>query len=235
MKVSIIIPTFNEEKHLEMLLPYLQSCNVHCLLEILLVDCGSSDNTVSIAHKYNVRVISTDVKGRAYQMNVAAQHAKGEVLYFVHADTIPPFDFDRLIANNLEADAQAGCFTSIFDWDHPFLRFCNFFSRLPFWFCRGGGQTLFITRDLFTTLNGFDKQMVIMEEYEFIGRVKANTKFSIVKINAVTSARDYRANGPFKLQFVYACVFVLYAFGASQNCMLEFVGRYISKPSKSCG
>lgn len=234
MKVSIIIPTYNEERYLEKLLPYLQQNSTPLLLEIIVVDCGSSDNTVSVALEHNARVISTNIKGRAHQLNVGAQNSDGEILYFVHADTIPPSGFDRLIVDTLDFDTNAGCFTSIFDWDHPFLRFCNFFSRLPFWFCRGGGQTLFVTKKLFMSINGFDEHMKIMEEYEFIGRVKTNTRFSIVKKNAITSARDYRNNGPFRLQFIYACVFILYAVGASQNYMIDFINRHISNSTKSC-
>lgn len=234
MKVSVIIPTLNEEQHLEKLLSYLQKYSADYLVELIIVDCGSTDRTLLIADEHAAKVITTDKKGRAHQMNVAANQAKGDVLYFVHADTMPPAGFDKLIAMNISSENQAGCFTSIFDWNHPFLRFCNFFSRLPFWFCRGGGQTLFVTKKLFNKLNGFDESMTIMEEYEFISRLKAKTRFKIVKRNAITSARDYKQNGAFKLQFIYACVFVLYASGASQDYMRNFVGRYISKPSKSC-
>lgn len=234
MKLSIIIPTYNEEHHLKMLLPYLQNNSSGYLTEIIIVDCGSADKTIDVAREHSAKVIVTDKKGRARQMNLAALEAKGEVLYFVHADTIPPTGFDKLIIDSVKGDRKAGCFTSIFDWDHPFLRFCNFFSRLPFWFCRGGGQTLFVAKHLFNSLQGFDETMTIMEEYELIDRIKANTQFKIIKKNAITSARDYRENGPFKLQFIYACVFVLYALGASQDYMLEFVSRHIAKPSKSC-
>lgn len=234
MQLSIIIPTFNEERHLKMLLPYLRNNSSGYLAEIIIVDCGSSDNTIGVARAHGAKVITTDKKGRARQMNLASLEAKGEVLYFVHADTIPPSGFDKLIIDSIKVGRNAGCFTSIFDWNHPFLRFCNFFSRLPFWFCRGGGQTLFVAKHLFNSLKGFDESMTIMEEYELIDRLKTSTKFKIVKKNAITSARDYRENGPFKLQFIYACVFVLYSLGASQEYMLEFVSRHIAKPSRSC-
>lgn len=234
MQLSIIIPTFNEEKHLQQLLPHLQANSVGYLAEVIVVDCGSTDQTLSVANKHGAEVITTEKKGRSYQMNLAARLAKGKVLYFVHADTIPPFAYDKLIIDSVDKEIEAGCFTSIFDWNHPFLRFCNFFSRLPFWFCRGGGQTLFVTKNLFDALKGFKEDMTIMEEYEFIGRLKKASKFKIVKKNAVTSARDYRVNGPFRLQFIYACVFILYAAGASQEYMINFISKYIHKPSKSC-
>jgi rSAM/selenodomain-associated transferase 2 len=234
MQLSLIIPTFNEEHNLKRLLPYLHNYSSGYMAEIIIVDCGSSDKTIKIAKEYGAKVIVTNQKGRARQMNIASLEAKGEVLYFVHADTIPPSGFDKLIIDSVREGRNAGCFTSIFDWNHPFLRFCNYFSRLPFWFCRGGGQTLFVSKHLFNACKGFDESMIIMEEYELIDRLTTSTKFKIVKRNAITSARDYRANGPFKLQFVYACVFVLYALGASQDYMLDFVGRHIAKPSRSC-
>ena len=227
--ISIIIPTFNEEKNIGDLITYLQRCVKHKPAELLVVDGGSTDSTCEIVKSTGAKLVHAPKPGRSKQMNYAASVATGDILYFVHADTQPPKDFYSAITTQINADNEAGCFTSIFDWNHPFLRFCNFFSRLPFWFCRGGGQTLYVKKSLFNKLNGFDETMILMEEYEFISRLKKASSFAIIKKNAVTSARDYRKNGAVRLQLIYSVVFLMYALGMSQNKMLEFVRKHVQK------
>lgn len=228
--ISVIIPTYNEEDQIDALLSYLKEKDKmgHCL-EYLVIDGGSTDSTVQIAEKRGATVYETALKSRAKQMNLALKYAKGSVLYFVHADTLPPNDFAEQIVKKFNAGFQAGCFTSVFDWNHPFLRFCNFFSRLPFWFCRGGGQTLYVSSSVFHQTGGFNEEMKIMEEYEFINRVKEKAAFKIIKKNAVTSARDYRINGAFRLQFIYAIVFVMYSLKLPQNKILKFLNKHVVK------
>ncbi|MDX1629588.1 MAG: hypothetical protein R3345_12865, partial [Fulvivirga sp.] len=143
--------------------------------------------------------------------------------------TRPPEKFGQYIVQAFQEQKKAGCFTSIFDWNHPFLRFCNFFSRLPFWFCRGGGQTLFVAKSVFQHLGGFDKDMLLMEEYDFISRLRKHSGFTIIKKNAVTSARDYRVNGPYRLQLIYSYVFLLYSLGVPQQNILKFVRKHVNK------
>lgn len=230
MKVSVIIPACNEEKCLQKLIPYLQKeSGKHAVHEIIVADGGSDDHTEVLCKKYGALLVSSAEKGRAVQMNAGAHAASGDVLYFVHADTYPPHAYVDLIIDRLSAKEQAGCFTSIFDWPHPFLRFFNFFSRLPFWFCRGGGQTLFVSRQLFRKLEGYDPQMRIMEEYELISRLRKQTSFAVIRKNAITSARDYRVNGVYRLHLIYAWIFILYAGGASQEKMLAVTRKYVKK------
>ena len=68
-----------------------------------------------------------------------------------------------------------------------------------------------------------------MEEYELISRLRKQTHFSVIRKNAVTSARDYRVNGVYRLHLIYAWVFILYASGASQERMLSFVRKHVKK------
>ncbi len=227
--ISLIIPTYNEAQSIEALIDYLNENKGAVETEIIVVDGGSKDNTVAKATGAGAKVISAPEKGRAVQMNYAVSQAMGDIIYFVHADTKPPKKYAEHIVHALQNGKEAGCFTSIFDWNHPFLRFCNFFSRLPFWFCRGGGQTLYIRKKLFDQLEGFKEDMILMEEYDLISRARKMTTFAIIKKNAVTSARDYRVNGAFRLQFIYSYVFFLYSIGAPQEKMLSVVKKYVNK------
>lgn len=234
MEISIIIPTYNEEANILPLLHFLEEEISGKSAEIIVIDGGSTDATRTRVMETSARFMLSENKGRAFQMNEAAEAAKGDLLYFVHADTRPPVGFYEHLLNAVNNRIKAGCFTSIFDWAHPFLRFCNWFSRLPFWFCRGGGQTLFVNKRLFKHLEGFDTSMMIMEEYDFIERVKEVDRFKVIKENAISSARDYRANGAVRLQMIYAYVFFLYSIGASQEKMVKTIKKHVVKPSKSC-
>jgi len=230
MTISAIIPTLREEHFIEKTLAGLKSrCAAPERLEIIVADGGSDDRTCALARQMGAKVIHCDQASRAIQMNEGAAQAKGEVLYFIHADTLPPCNFDQEIDTVYTKGCPAGCFTSIFDMPHPVLRFFNWFSRLPFWFCRGGGQTLFIERRLFERLKGFDCEMRIMEEYEFIDRIKREAQFSVIPKNAITSARDYRVNGVLRLHLIYAYVFVLYGMGASQKRLLDVLDKRVRK------
>jgi len=227
--ISLIIPTYNEAARITHLIEYLEKEKGTVEMEIIVVDGGSADNTVLVAKQTSAIVLKSPRKGRAAQMNYGVEQAKGEVIYFVHADTKPPSQFDNHIDEVINSGKQVGCFTSIFDWNHPFLRFCNIFSRLPFWFCRGGGQTLFIKKNLFQKLGGFNESMTLMEEYDLISRARKSAAFTIIKKNAITSARDYKVNGAFRLQLIYTYVFFLYAIGASQDKMLSVVRKHVVK------
>lgn len=230
MDLSIIIPTLNEEEQIGSLITYLRkNAGKSITPQVIVADAGSHDKTKEIARDQGAEVLNVAQMSRAVQMNSAEKSASGELLYFVHADTKPPVGYGAHIMAAVEKGHKAGCFTSIFDWNHPFLRFCNAFSRLPFWFCRGGGQTLFVTKEIFRELVGFDEGMILMEEYDFISRVRRKTNFAIIKKNAITSARDYRLNGAFRLQLIYSYVFFLYATGASQEKMLQVVQRFVKK------
>ncbi|MGB3182361.1 MAG: TIGR04283 family arsenosugar biosynthesis glycosyltransferase [Cyclobacteriaceae bacterium] len=230
MKISIIIPTYNEEEHLAKLLDTIrQNAKPDTLQEVIVCDGGSQDRTLEIAREAGVRVLESPRKGRSAQMNYAAEQAGGEVLHFIHADCLPPKDFTWWILYKLRPGVQAGCFMSKFDLPHWFLRLGNYFSFLPFWFCRGGGQTLFITADLFQKLGGYDESMVLMEEYDLIARIKEHTRFRVIRRFVITSARDYRVNGPMRLQLTYIRVFKMYSRGATQQEMIDFVKSRVRK------
>ncbi|RZL06730.1 MAG: glycosyltransferase, partial [Hymenobacter sp.] len=94
MTVSIIIPTYNEAEAITDLLGYLgQATASELALEILVVDGGSTDATVRLAQQAGAIVLASPRKGRAAQLNHGAQQARGEVLYFLHADSYPPPGF----------------------------------------------------------------------------------------------------------------------------------------------
>ena len=95
MKISIIIPVFNEEIFLPKLIDYLLKIqNPEFTNEIIVVDSGSEDKTLEVLETYSKIIILKSKKSRAIQMNIGAKQATSEILYFLHCDTFPPINFD---------------------------------------------------------------------------------------------------------------------------------------------
>ena len=106
-KISIIIPTLNESQNIKATLASTQMSNN---VEVVVVDAGSEDNTVEIVESLGVKVITGD-KNRARQMNIGAMNASGEILLFLHADTLLPADFDIMVREALQDHSTvAGAF-----------------------------------------------------------------------------------------------------------------------------
>ena len=85
MTISIIIPTFNEEKTISKLLNSIQAAWNDSILEVLIIDSpNSTDNIESLKFENNIRFIKSSKPGRAIQMNLGAKIAKGDIFYFVH-------------------------------------------------------------------------------------------------------------------------------------------------------
>jgi glycosyltransferase involved in cell wall biosynthesis len=178
--------------------------------EIICVDGGSTDKSLEILEKSNVVLKKSDIARRSVQMNVGARSARGSILYFVHADTLPPGKFSVSIIEALQGGFNAGCFRSLFNTDNIFLKINSYFTRFPGLIFRGGGQSLFIEKELFMKLGEYNEEMRIMEEYDLIRKVKKITRFKIIQEDILVSARDYEREGSFWLQFRYSLIYLLY-------------------------
>lgn len=226
--ISIIIPVLNEEKQIATLLGFLDGhrSSPH-IEEIIMVDGGSSDRTVSIASEHPLKILHSE-KGRAKQMNRGAQEAKGSILYFLHADTLPPDNFDLKILDTVTAGADAGCFRMRFDSKNLILSFFSWFSRFNHLICRGGDQSLFVTRRLFDAAGGFNEKYIIYEDTEFIGRLYRQGTFRVIPDYVVTSARKYKEIGTARLQFHFGVIHLKSRFGASPDQLYRYYKKKIS-------
>jgi rSAM/selenodomain-associated transferase 2 len=226
MELSIIIPTLNEEKYIGNLLRHLQQYDpTGDVKEIIVVDGQSTDQTTSIARKYGVQVLGDVRRGRSHQMNTGAHQAKSNYLLFLHADSIPPKRFIYQLKQLVNNGARAGSFRLRFDQDHPLLNFygwCTRFNGLPF---RFGDQGLFVERDLFLEIGGFDESLIVMEDNKMVDQLTRKVGFQISRAEMVTSARKYRANGIVRLQIIFVLIFVGYYAGMSQERLLTIYYR----------
>lgn len=227
MILSVIIPTLNEEDSIGRTVEYLKSCFTDELqAEVIVVDGCSFDRTVMIAK--NAGAVSVLSKtGRAIQMNQGASVSTAPLLFFLHADTLPPQSLLSDIIGAVQEGYSAGCYRLSFDYEHWFLRINSWFTRFDINSFRYGDQGLFVTRDIFEKVGGFDESFGLMEDHEIIRRIKHLTKFKIVPKSVKTSARRYLQNGIFRLQCSFVLIYFCYKLGCSQEKLLAIYQRLI--------
>lgn len=223
--LSIIIPTLNEAQILGSLLKHLRNnSSEKNIREIIVVDGGSNDQTVEIAEAYRTKVIRSK-RGRAHQMNVGSAHAAGELLYFLHADTFPPKDFDKIIVAAYHSGKETGCFRMAFDSNNIMLKTFAYLSRINHTLCRGGDQSLFISKSLFRKQRGFNENYLIYEDSEFITRLYRVTNFIVLPQKVTTSARKYREKGWLKVQFHFGMIHLKNYLGAGPEELYAYYSK----------
>lgn len=227
MKISIIIPTYNEEAHIVDLLRYLENqAPSESDLELLVVDGHSTDRTVEKVRQAGFTCRVSPSKGRAVQMNFGVEHTSGELLYFVHADTRPPESYATDIRQAVQNGYESGCYRFSFNSEALMLKINSWFTRFDVLICRGGDQSLFITRSVFEEMKGF-KNYRIMEDFELIRRLRRRETFTILPKSVRVSARKYKENHYLKVNLVNLVVFTMFIFGASQRTMVHAYTKLI--------
>lgn len=213
LEISVIIPVMNEAQNLRDLIPFLKKFGAHFIVDIIVVDGGSKDDSCVVAESLGAEVLKSSMASRAIQMNLGAKQAKGNTLFFVHADTRPIKSFAEDIQNAMIKGYQAGCFRYDFDSKSFLLKINSWFTQFNGLFSGGGDQTLFISRDFFNTLEGYDCQFCLMEDFELVKRIKKKTKFFIIPKSIIVSARKYRENSWLRVQLVNLLIFTFFHLG----------------------
>jgi len=228
LNLSIIIPVYNEATQIqELLFHLLKMMRNPQQSEILVIDGGSKDNTVEVVNKIDgVRLITSE-KGRGRQMNIGAKEAKGQTLYFLHADSFPPKDFDLFIQSKIKSNHKAGCFRMNFDATHPWLKLASWFTQFDVKFFRGGDQSLFIDRDLFFDIGGYVEEYPIFEDFTFIRELYKRNEFCVIQEPIISSSRRYQENGIARLQYHYWKMYIKKWFGASTQDLVDYYKKKV--------
>ena len=188
-KITIIIPVYNEEKALPKLLNNIDKYKDKA--EIIFVDGGSTDNTLDLIGD-TYKVVHSD-RGRAVQMKRGAKESTGDILLFLHADSLLPDNaLDEL--REVLKQYQVGCFGIRFDDVNLWMMYCQIVSnrrarvhRIVF-----GDQGMFLRRELFMEMGMF-KEIPLMEDYQFsLDMREKNIRIGMTKHRIITSRRRYK-------------------------------------------
>lgn len=232
-KISIIIPILNEEKTIVSLLQHLfNHSSVKNISEIIIIDGGSTDQSHHLVSDYlsvnNKVVLLSSERGRAKQMNTGAKQATGNILYFLHADSFPPNNFDQLIINEVKNDHLAGCFKMKFNHHHWWLKLASWLTHFYWRACRGGDQSQFITKILFQEIGGYDEDFMIYEDNILINELYKRNQFIVIQKWIVTSARLYDRKGIWSLQYHFWTIYAKRWLGASADDIYKYYLKHIA-------
>jgi rSAM/selenodomain-associated transferase 2 len=236
-EISIIIPTLNEEDFLQRTLAHLAVLNPPPK-EILIVDGGSQDHTLEIARQAGISPLVSEKAGRSIQMNLGAKAAKGNILCFLHADTLVPDDLALIIEKTLADHTIAGGgFISLMNgqdktrWGvslHNYLK--TYYAPLifrPHLFFKGlrilfGDQVIFCRRSDFWNCGGFDVQLPIMEDADICIKLLKYGRIHLVDRVVQSSDRRVAKWGWLKANAIYFYIGYLWGIGVSATYLKQF-------------
>lgn len=220
MRVSIVVPALNEEAQITVTLEALLQLEGE--KEIIVADGGSTDTTVARTDGLGVKVVQS-ARGRGPQMHAGAMEATGDVLWFVHADTIPPAGALQEISAALEnSEAVGGNFGLVFDGSsraarqltaiYPWLRMLGL--------CYGDSG-LFVKREIYNRIGGF-KPLPLFEDLDFLRRLRRAGRFVHLQQPIVTSSRRFERKNFALVWLHWTTLQVLYWCGVSPRVLARW-------------
>lgn len=215
MRVSVIIPTLNEEFGIVSCLSSIRAQRSHC--EVIVVDGGSDDDTVTSSALMADRVIVAN-QGRARQMNAGANIAQGEILLFLHADTILPDNAIETIGRQLTDSMVWGRFDIRLSSERPIFKMIailmNLRSRITG--IATGDQAIFVKKSAFDTVGRYP-EIALMEDIALSKALKKLSPPLCLNLKAVSSARRWQQHGVVKTILLMWELRIRYFFGSDPN------------------
>ncbi len=193
MKISVIIPTLNEAHLISDAVSSAWNCGAG---EVIVVDGGSSDETIALAKSENCQLIQSET-GRGIQINAGAKVATGQILLFLHADTKLDASGGQQILDSIAAGHLCGAFKQRIEARGMLFRWVEFGNaqRVRWLKMAYGDQGIFVMRKLFAQLGGFD-EIPIMEDFSFSRKLKQNGhQIQLLNGPLKVNARHWRRAG----------------------------------------
>jgi rSAM/selenodomain-associated transferase 2 len=223
--VSIVVPVLDEATIVRGFLEHLRATAAGA--QIIIVDGGSKDGTMQICQGLADRTLQT-TPGRARQMNVGAQIAQGDILWFLHADS-------RISANSLAAIERSlsdprtvgGCFQLqivpsrwIYRVRDVIGDFCVGLFRIGL-----GDRGLFCRKQCFSAIGGYPDQP-LLEDADFYCKLRGLGRVQLLAIKIQSSARRYEALGPIRTSLFYSFIMILYCAGVPMSLLERLVAWF---------
>jgi rSAM/selenodomain-associated transferase 2 len=220
-RLSLIVPMLNEAGSLPPILAQLLRYQERGC-EVFLVDGGSDDDSVAMARSAGLSVLISK-RGRSQQMNTGAKAARGEVLLFLHADTVLPDFADDIISNAMMQHASPWGRFNVRIHGEPWM------LKVIAWFmnCRSawtgiatGDQAIFVKRRSFHALGGFPQQ-ALMEDIEFSTRMKRISRPICLRQKVSTSGRRWETKGVWRTIALMWGLRLRYYFGENPEKLAQ--------------
>jgi rSAM/selenodomain-associated transferase 2 len=224
VNVSIIIPTLNEAVSIRKTLAAIKGLiemNSH-LAEIIVVDGGSHDETISIVEEDKILVLKAP-RGRGAQMHAGAKISKGDILWFLHADTVPPEDaLEKIVDALIDKGAVGGNFTIHFEGQGIPARFLTWlYPQLRKIGLCYGDSAIFVRRDVYEKIGGF-QAFPIFEDLDLITRLKKEGKVINLTEKVITSSRRFENRNFFVVFTKWMFLQSLYWLGVNPHVLNKF-------------
>lgn len=221
--ISVIIPTLNEAAHLPRTLGALAGAGG---VEVIVVDGGSQDGSLAIAQAAGATTLVAG-GGRGAQMNQGAVQARGELLLFLHGDTLVPAGFEHWIRHCLDQPGVvAGAFDLAIDGPGWGLRWVEWgvkqrsrWLQLPY-----GDQGLFLRASDFRSLGGFPP-LPIMEDFALVQQLRRRGRIARVPLAVLTSARRWQRLGVGRTTLINQIMVLGYSLGIPPRRLARWYGR----------
>ncbi len=218
--LAVIIPALNEE---EVLAATLAQVHRWPAEEVIVADGASTDDTAAVARRLGATVVKAP-RGRARQMNAGARQARADILFFLHADSLPPPDYpNRIRAALRQPGTIAGAFSLAIASRGRRYRMLETLVRLR---CRilalpYGDQGLFLQAETFRR-SGCFPDVPFLEDLIYVRHLKRRGKIAVLPDRIQTSARRWQRHGVVKTTLVNQVILLGYACGIPP----EHLGRF---------
>jgi rSAM/selenodomain-associated transferase 2 len=227
--ISIIVPALNEAQYIENICQRIHKIGNY--RELLVVDGGSHDKTRQFAAHYATVLLSP--QGRAIQMNTGAHLAKGDILWFLHADCLPHLNSIAAISNAIvNSKIVGGAFSYNLDADGYIYRLAeglsNYKNQVFNLFY--GDMGIFIRKKIFDEMGGYH-EIPLMEDIDLCLRLRKIGKTIILPQRIITSARRWKRDGALKNIFRNWILQLGWKLGISPHYLVKFYynSKYHSK------